>query len=184
MRSSSRLSGSRALKDRTAGRPNRPPRDSRASRPDPGTAEQHRHTSTPLVAPARKHPGPVDRVQPTPLVGRWACRSKDRRSQGYQVSLGEHGAARWISVFYRPGGGHEPSWQPHGAGADALAGGAAGGMDGVEPDYMRVDSRLIASYRARFCAKCLIKALAPPAMDLPTCPPRPREVWLWPQCQV
>jgi hypothetical protein len=28
--------------------------------------------------------------------------------QGYQVSLGEHGAARWIAVFYRAGGGHEP----------------------------------------------------------------------------
>jgi hypothetical protein len=28
--------------------------------------------------------------------------------QGYQVSLGEHGTARWIAVFYRPGGGHEP----------------------------------------------------------------------------
>jgi hypothetical protein len=28
--------------------------------------------------------------------------------QGYQVSLGEHGAARWIAVFYRPGRGHEP----------------------------------------------------------------------------
>jgi hypothetical protein len=28
--------------------------------------------------------------------------------QGYQVSLGEHGTARWIAVFYRAGGGHEP----------------------------------------------------------------------------
>jgi hypothetical protein len=28
--------------------------------------------------------------------------------QGYQVSLGEHGTARWICVFYRPCGGHEP----------------------------------------------------------------------------
>jgi hypothetical protein len=28
--------------------------------------------------------------------------------QGYQVSLGEHGAARWIVVFFRAGGGHEP----------------------------------------------------------------------------
>jgi hypothetical protein len=28
--------------------------------------------------------------------------------QGYQVSLGEHGASRWIAVFYRGGGGHEP----------------------------------------------------------------------------
>jgi hypothetical protein len=28
--------------------------------------------------------------------------------QSYQVSLGEHGAARWIAVFYRPGRGHEP----------------------------------------------------------------------------
>jgi hypothetical protein len=28
--------------------------------------------------------------------------------QGYQVSLGEHGSARWIAVFYRAGGGHEP----------------------------------------------------------------------------
>jgi hypothetical protein len=27
--------------------------------------------------------------------------------QGYQVSLGEHGTARWICVFYRAGGGHE-----------------------------------------------------------------------------
>ena len=28
--------------------------------------------------------------------------------RGYQVSLGEHGTARWIVVFYRAGGGHEP----------------------------------------------------------------------------
>jgi hypothetical protein len=28
--------------------------------------------------------------------------------RGYQVSLGDHGVARWIAVFYRPGGGHEP----------------------------------------------------------------------------
>jgi hypothetical protein len=28
--------------------------------------------------------------------------------QGFQVSLGEHGEARWIAVFYRPGRGHEP----------------------------------------------------------------------------
>jgi hypothetical protein len=28
--------------------------------------------------------------------------------QGYQVSLGAHGTARWIAVFYRAGGGHEP----------------------------------------------------------------------------
>jgi hypothetical protein len=30
------------------------------------------------------------------------------RNQGYQVSLGEHGTARWIAVLYRAGGGHEP----------------------------------------------------------------------------
>jgi hypothetical protein len=28
--------------------------------------------------------------------------------QGYQVSLGEHGPARWITVFYRAREGHEP----------------------------------------------------------------------------
>jgi hypothetical protein len=28
--------------------------------------------------------------------------------QGYQVSLGEHGTARWIAVFYRGGRGHQP----------------------------------------------------------------------------
>ena len=28
--------------------------------------------------------------------------------QGCQVSLGEHGTARWIAVFNRAGGGHEP----------------------------------------------------------------------------
>jgi hypothetical protein len=28
--------------------------------------------------------------------------------QGYQVSLGEHGTARWIAVFFRVDGGHEP----------------------------------------------------------------------------
>jgi hypothetical protein len=28
--------------------------------------------------------------------------------QGYQLSLGDHGASRWIVVFYRGGGGHEP----------------------------------------------------------------------------
>jgi len=32
----------------------------------------------------------------------------------YQVSRGEHGAARWIAVFYRPGGGHEPVLAAHG----------------------------------------------------------------------
>jgi len=28
--------------------------------------------------------------------------------QGFQVSLGEHGAAQWIAVFYSGRGGHEP----------------------------------------------------------------------------
>jgi hypothetical protein len=28
--------------------------------------------------------------------------------QGYQVSLGDHGAGRWITVFYHGGGGHRP----------------------------------------------------------------------------
>jgi hypothetical protein len=28
--------------------------------------------------------------------------------QGYQVSLGEHGAGRWIAVFFHGSGGHEP----------------------------------------------------------------------------
>jgi len=28
--------------------------------------------------------------------------------QGFQVSLGEHGAGQWIAVFYHGGGGHEP----------------------------------------------------------------------------
>jgi hypothetical protein len=28
--------------------------------------------------------------------------------QGFQVSLGEHGAGQWIAVFYRGRGGHEP----------------------------------------------------------------------------
>jgi len=28
--------------------------------------------------------------------------------QGFQVSLGEHGASRWIAVFYHGHGGHEP----------------------------------------------------------------------------
>jgi hypothetical protein len=28
--------------------------------------------------------------------------------QGYQVSLGEHGAGQWIAVFYGGRGGHEP----------------------------------------------------------------------------
>jgi hypothetical protein len=28
--------------------------------------------------------------------------------QGFTVSLGEHGAGRWIAVFFRGSGGHEP----------------------------------------------------------------------------
>jgi hypothetical protein len=28
--------------------------------------------------------------------------------QGFQVSLGEHGAGQWIAVFYSGHGGHEP----------------------------------------------------------------------------
>jgi len=28
--------------------------------------------------------------------------------QGFQVSLGDHGAGRWIAVFYQGGGGHQP----------------------------------------------------------------------------
>jgi hypothetical protein len=28
--------------------------------------------------------------------------------QGFQVSLGEHGAGRWIAVFFRGSGGHDP----------------------------------------------------------------------------
>jgi hypothetical protein len=28
--------------------------------------------------------------------------------QGFQVSLGEHGAGRWIAVFFRGSGGQEP----------------------------------------------------------------------------
>jgi hypothetical protein len=28
--------------------------------------------------------------------------------QGFQVSLGDHGAGRWIAVFYQGGGGHRP----------------------------------------------------------------------------
>jgi len=28
--------------------------------------------------------------------------------QGFQVSLGEHGAGQWIAVFYSGRGGHEP----------------------------------------------------------------------------
>jgi hypothetical protein len=28
--------------------------------------------------------------------------------QGFQVSLGEHGAGRWIAVFFHGSGGHEP----------------------------------------------------------------------------
>ncbi len=28
--------------------------------------------------------------------------------QGFQVSLGNHGSGRWIAVFYRGSGGHEP----------------------------------------------------------------------------
>jgi hypothetical protein len=28
--------------------------------------------------------------------------------QGFQVSLGEHGAGQWIAVFYGGHGGHEP----------------------------------------------------------------------------
>jgi hypothetical protein len=28
--------------------------------------------------------------------------------QGFQVSLGEHGARRWIAVFFHGNGGHEP----------------------------------------------------------------------------
>jgi hypothetical protein len=53
--------------------------------------------------------------------------------QGFQVSLGEHGAGRWIAVFFprerRPIGAHR---RGHGAGADAVAGGAAGGVGGAE----------------------------------------------------
>jgi hypothetical protein len=30
------------------------------------------------------------------------------KHQGYQVSLGEHGAGQWTAVFYQGGGGHEP----------------------------------------------------------------------------
>jgi hypothetical protein len=28
--------------------------------------------------------------------------------QGFQLSLGEHGAGRWIAVFFHGSGGHEP----------------------------------------------------------------------------
>ena len=28
--------------------------------------------------------------------------------QGFQVSLGDHGAGQWIAVFYEGHGGHEP----------------------------------------------------------------------------
>jgi hypothetical protein len=28
--------------------------------------------------------------------------------QGFQLSLGDHGAGRWIAVFYEGGGGQEP----------------------------------------------------------------------------
>jgi len=28
--------------------------------------------------------------------------------QGFQISLGGHGAGQWIAVFYRGRGGHEP----------------------------------------------------------------------------
>jgi hypothetical protein len=54
--------------------------------------------------------------------------------QGFQVSLGEHGAGQWIAVFFHGRGMHEssPSPQGHGAGADALAGGAEGGVGGGE----------------------------------------------------
>jgi hypothetical protein len=31
-----------------------------------------------------------------------------RRCQGFQVSLGDHGAGRWIAVFFHGSGGHEP----------------------------------------------------------------------------
>ena len=30
------------------------------------------------------------------------------RHQGFQVSLGEHGAGQWIAVFYSGHGGHKP----------------------------------------------------------------------------
>jgi hypothetical protein len=28
--------------------------------------------------------------------------------QGFRVDLGDHGAGRWIAIFYRGGGGHQP----------------------------------------------------------------------------
>jgi hypothetical protein len=52
--------------------------------------------------------------------------------QGFTVSLGEHGVGRWIAVFFR-------GWRPRadrpggkGAGADAVAGGAEGGVNNAQ----------------------------------------------------
>jgi hypothetical protein len=28
--------------------------------------------------------------------------------QGFRIDLGDHGSGRWIAVFYRGGGGHQP----------------------------------------------------------------------------
>jgi hypothetical protein len=51
--------------------------------------------------------------------------------RGYQVSLGEHGTAQWIAVFYRPGGGHEHVVAAGRARAATAAGDAAGGVGGT-----------------------------------------------------
>jgi hypothetical protein len=52
--------------------------------------------------------------------------------QGFQVSVGEHGAGQWIAVFYNGRGGHQPiAAAGDGAGRDAMAGGAAGGLGGA-----------------------------------------------------
>jgi hypothetical protein len=38
-------------------------------------------------------------------IGRFAI---GMARQGFQVSLGDHSASRWIAVFYQGGGGHRP----------------------------------------------------------------------------
>jgi len=55
--------------------------------------------------------------------------------QGFQVSLGDHGAGQWIAVFYAG-----PRWAAaarsgrNGAGVDAVGGDTADGAGGVDED--------------------------------------------------
>jgi hypothetical protein len=62
--------------------------------------------------------------------------------QGYQVSLGEHGAARWIAVFYRPGRGHEPVEAAGTAGRDGMVSGSARAWAALDRAWLAESRRL------------------------------------------